>query len=369
MSRCVRAVIVVIAVAQTFVSGVAASVAAPLTDLDRQAQAIGRELFRSHIGPRVQDNIPLVASSGSFTFTFNRELDVWERERGTSGPILLERAETLGTGKFDINVNYGYLKFKELNGRSLDSGLSKIDENGVKFTYDVSRAEAQIIGFTFIYGVAENADVSLVIPLERLAFAGRFVLDPPVLPASATASEEHFGVGDIELRGKWRALRSDWVDVAAGLDLKMPSGDTDKGLRVGDTRLGVLTYLSHTFLDGTLEPHLNLGVEVNLAEARDSRLFYGAGVTYQLWASGYRRGANVGFTVDLIGKADLMPPEDRDPGSFFGAARQRNILDVAPGLKLELSAHVLLFGAVEVPLTSDDLRTDFTPIGGVEVIL
>ena len=149
----------------------------------------------------------------------------------------------------------------------------------------------------------------------------------------------------------------------------MPSGDPDKGLGVGDTRLGVLTYRSHTFLDDTLEPYLNLGVEVNLAEARDSRLFYGAGVTYQLWASGYRRGANVGFTVDLIGKADLVPPEDRNTGSFFGTARQRNILDVAPGVKLELSDHVLFFGAVEVPLTSDDLRTDFTPIGGVEVIL
>jgi hypothetical protein len=340
----------------------------PRQMLNREAREIGQRLFRDHIGPRIQDNIPLVASSGSFTFTFNRELEVWEREHNTSGPILLERAETLGRGKFDVNVSYGYLKFSEINGRSIDDELQKTRDN-VTFTYRIRAAEAQLVNFTLTYGVTDEVDLSLVVPVERVFFSGRFVLTPPVLEPSAPARFDHFGVGDIELRGKWRALTSDYADVAAGLDLKVPSGDRDKGLGVGDTRLSPLVYASHTFFGDAVEPHVNLGVEINLAEARDSRLLYGGGVTYQLWGSTRQpKGRGLGLTLDLIGKADLQPPENRNRGSFFGTSRQRNLLDVAPGVKVAFSEHLLVYTAVEVPLTSDDIRTAFTPIGGVEAL-
>jgi hypothetical protein len=52
------------------------------------------DLFVSEtIGPRIQDNIPLVSSSSAFTFRWDSELEVWQRSERTSGGIFLERAE------------------------------------------------------------------------------------------------------------------------------------------------------------------------------------------------------------------------------------------------------------------------------------
>jgi hypothetical protein len=340
----------------------------PSNQLNKQASDIGKALFRHHIGPRIQDNIPLVSSSASYSFTYNIDLDVWERTQTTNGPILLERAETVGKGRFDLNVSYGYIHFNQINGRGFHNGLRKTDADGVTFTYRIREAEAQLANFTAIYGLTDDIDVSLVVPIERVSFGGQFLLNPPVLPASSVARFDHFGIADIELRAKWHAIRNDYTNVAVGTDLKLPSGNADKGLGVGDTRLAELLYASRTLLDNSIEPHATLGVEVDLDRARESRLIYGAGVTYQIWTSSEHAARGVSLTIDVAGKADLVPPARRDRGSFFGTSRQRNLLDVAPGLKVALSARALVFAAVELPLTNDDVRSDYTPLGGFELI-
>src|SRR5207244_1445118 len=94
-----------------------------------------------------------------------------------------------------------------------------------------------------------------------------------------------FGIGDMQLRAKWLALTSDYANIALGSNLKLPSGDEDKALGAGDTRLDESAYVSRSFFDSTFEPHANIGVEVNLADARKSRLLYAGGLTCQVWTS------------------------------------------------------------------------------------
>jgi hypothetical protein len=64
----------------------------------------------------------------------------------------------------------------------------------------------------------------------------------------------------------------------------------------------------------------------------------------------------------------LAPPQDRNSGSFFGTNRQENIVDFAPGMKLNLWGSALLFFAVQIPVNDDGLRADVVPVGGLEYI-
>jgi hypothetical protein len=338
--------------------------------LNRLADEFTNLFFTEQIGPRVQDNVPLVASSTAFAFRWNSDLDVWERVALTTGPIFLERPEPLGKGHFDVNVSYGWVRFSELNGRSLYSGLTKLDPtNRTLFTFRVRTAEVQLVSFAASYGVTDDIDVSLIIPVERVAFSAQFLLNPPIgsFARSDPTRRDHVGIGDITLRSKYRFLKSDLIDAAAGLELDLPSGDPDKGLGLGDTRLIPALYLAKVFA-GVIEPHLNVSVETNLDELDDSRLGYGGGLTWQAIAtrSGFVRSFDV--TVDIIGRADLAPPDQRRRGSFFGTARQEHIVDVAPGFKVALMQSLVIFAAVEVPLNDDGLRPDFVPVGGIEAV-
>src|SRR6185369_5828340 len=65
-------------------------------------------------------NLPIVAASAGFTYTYNPELEVFERSSETLGPLFLERPDTLGRGKLNVNVSYQYVELNEIDGTDLD---------------------------------------------------------------------------------------------------------------------------------------------------------------------------------------------------------------------------------------------------------
>src|SRR5690606_4533523 len=105
-----------------------------------------------------------------------------------------ERALTLGRNKFNINVSYTYIKFAEFNGKNLDKLVSQTelafvpetgtteyfglfspyndpDDNvprqaGTRVMVDLD-LEAQLFDFSFTYGVLDNLDVNIDIPVLR----------------------------------------------------------------------------------------------------------------------------------------------------------------------------------------------------------
>jgi opacity protein-like surface antigen len=276
-----------------------------------------------------------VSSSSAFTFHFNGELEVWQRSERTTGGIFLERAEPLGAGKADFSIGYAYVKYDEINGRDLSNELQTIDANGAVYTFHVRDAEAQLANFTLTYGATDTIDLSLVIPVERIYMVSNFtVLEKNGdLSVSDVDRRDYVGVGDIVLRGKWQALVADYANVATGLELKVPSGDPDKALGLGDTRLTPWLYASQIFRR-RIEPHLQAGFEINLADARKSRFAWGAGLDFALISSPHSVVQNVGVVAEVIGRTDLEGPTHVNPDSFFGPARQRNIMDVAAGFKI-----------------------------------
>jgi DNA-binding transcriptional regulator LsrR (DeoR family) len=54
------------------------------------------------------NNIPVVSASAGFTYRYNSQLEAAERTAETLGPIFLERPQTLGQGKFNVNLSWQY---------------------------------------------------------------------------------------------------------------------------------------------------------------------------------------------------------------------------------------------------------------------
>src|SRR5262245_55135249 len=67
--------------------------------------------------------LPVPANSASFTYSFNNELGVFERSSGSLGPVFLDRAETLGEGRFDLTFSYQFANLTNLNGDSFGQQL------------------------------------------------------------------------------------------------------------------------------------------------------------------------------------------------------------------------------------------------------
>jgi len=66
-------------------------------------------------------NFPLGSSVAAFTYTFNSQLNVFERSLEALGPVLSERAGTTGRGKFNVAFAYSYADFSKIEGNDLDS--------------------------------------------------------------------------------------------------------------------------------------------------------------------------------------------------------------------------------------------------------
>src|SRR5512142_1246855 len=65
--------------------------------------------------------IPLPSPASGFTYTFDSSLGVFQRSTESFGPILAERAETIGKRKFTFGVSYQYFKFDTIEGVKLDA--------------------------------------------------------------------------------------------------------------------------------------------------------------------------------------------------------------------------------------------------------
>jgi hypothetical protein len=393
------------------------------------------------IGSQVANQLPALSTSAGYTYEWNPELEVLERSAKTFGPLFTERAVTLGRNKFNISASYTYIKFDQFNGKNLDKLTNHIekayvpetgtteyfglfrgfqdvnDPNVTRLAGDQVRLnldlQAQIFDFSFTYGVLDNLDVNIDLPVlytyARSAVQetlpdprclgvnedcdvaldtlggdnnGFFLLPEQVSRASS------LGIGDIHLRTKWAPVTKP-VHLAGLLDLALPTGDAADFQGTGDTRLGTSLIASRD-LFSIFEVHTQGGVEFNCNDVNRSQARYAAGVTAQV-------ASFMAFTVDFIGRSEfgsqsripnagrlpavrniggvdtLAQPLDEltDDNNFKGRPifvniKRNDVLDLAVGGRFALSDHVMLLANFLIPLNQDGLRADFTPTVGVE---
>ncbi|MBI3779928.1 MAG: transporter, partial [candidate division NC10 bacterium] len=233
-------------------------------------------------------------------FSFDLERGVPIRTTESLGPLLTERAPTLGARRLDLNLTYTRIDFTKFQGTSLRNVqlafLSQdINENGAIDTKGTFKAESDqvrvrlnlgisedILAIIATYGLTSYWDIGVVIPVVHLRFRadgeavivdkngniggtkveGQFVHLFRNGTSSITASSggDATGLGDVILRTKYNLLKNHPVfpDLAAVAEVKLPTGNDDDLLGTGGTNVTSLLVASRTY-GGWFTPHLNLG--------------------------------------------------------------------------------------------------------------
>jgi hypothetical protein len=242
-------------------------------------------------------SFPLGSSSGGFSFTTNSMTGEVSMGSETFGPAFAERAITLGKGQTNVGLAFRSTGFDSFEGVALDSGeLSFIrvhnnccpppgqpaqptnfepaferDLLQSNLSLDIS-SRASV--FFATHGVTDNFDIGVAIPIVTVDLDARvdgriFRLGSGTSAtthsfdtngadrATFTESGSSSGLGDMSIRAKYNFLRGDVTSLAAGIDLRLPTGDEDELLGTGATRAALSFIYSGDY--GRVSPHVNIG--------------------------------------------------------------------------------------------------------------
>jgi hypothetical protein len=185
--------------------------------------------------------LPLGTSSSAFIYRFNSSLGTLERLTQSFGPFLVDRALTTGSRELAFGVAYRYARFTSLDGRDLRRGTLVTTANRFRDepnAFDVEtltlRAATSTVTVLANLGVTDRIDVSAAIPIVRFDLSGervnRYRGEDFV---QARASAMAIGLADIALRGKAQIVGQGVSGLAAGLELRLPTGNRDDLIGAG----------------------------------------------------------------------------------------------------------------------------------------
>ena len=292
------------------------------------------DALAQNIADTAARSIPVLSSSAGFTYSYNPKLEVFERTSDTLGPLFLERPDTLGKGKFNVNVSYQFVQFDQYDGDSVhnlhnpnptvftitDSAGNPIGTRTAALSYSL-KIQNYITAISATYGVLDNLDVNMLVPLIATN------LDVGVHEAGVQPGRTHgsaFGIGDILLRAKYQLPRQGWLRSAAGLQLRLPSGNEDDFQGTGAFEASPFVYAS-TLVWGRLEPHANLGVDLNANDVDQSQLRYGIGADIDATK-------RLGFSLAFLGRTEFSRSAPRSDTLFLHSVNGTNQLQPLLGL-------------------------------------
>ena len=117
--------------------------------------------------------IPLPSPASSFTYTYDEATGAFDRSTNSFGPILAERADTIGRGKFSFGFSFQSFTFDTIEGQDLSNIPAVFTHDGAApggksdVVTSVNSIDARVGQFTtfFTYGLSDSFDVSLGIPM------------------------------------------------------------------------------------------------------------------------------------------------------------------------------------------------------------
>ena len=236
--------------------------------------------------------VPLPSPASGFTYNFDPATGTFMRSTRSFGPILAERGETIGRGKIAFGYTYQFFSYDALDGLRLAS-IPAV------FTHDNPQAgggradvvatantvEATVNRFTgaLTYGLSGRVDVSLAVPVvaTRLSLLSNATIhrigtgsnlgvhyfrDPDAIGGYGS-TRQYFaegtagGLGDLVARVKTTMMREGARALAAGLDVRMPTGDEQNLL--GSGAVGIRPFVAFSSQMGAFAPHANAAYQWN----------------------------------------------------------------------------------------------------------
>jgi hypothetical protein len=236
--------------------------------------------------------VPLPSPASGFTYSFDPATGTFVRSSRSFGPILTDRGETIGRGRIALGYAYQFFSYDRLDGTSLtdvpalfthdnpELGGGRADV--VATTNTIKTSVSQFSG-ALTYGLTDRVDLALAVPLvqTRLSLLSNATIhrigtgsalhvhyfrDPDAIGGYGSTRQFYAegsatGVGDLVARVKANVLREGTRSLAAGLDVRMPTGD-ERNL-LGSGALGLTPFLAMSTSIGAVAPHFNVAYQWN----------------------------------------------------------------------------------------------------------
>lgn len=353
-------------------------------------------------------SLPLPPPASGFTYEFDPGLGVFQRTTTSFGPILSERAETIGARRVSIGFAYQRLSFDSIEGvdlRSVPAVFTHDDaqllggREDVVTTVNAIDAQVSRTAAFVSYGVTNRLDVSIAVPFVTADVV--VTSDATIRRIGTTNPETHFfrsleddigvrrrftafgnasGLGDVTVRLKQTVRKAARQGVALGVDLRLPTGDERNLLGTGAPGVNPFVVWSGNY--GALSPHVNagyqwngdsiLGGEPGSGQSKDlpDLALYSLGAVIEVHP-------RVTAAVDVLGRYIIDSPrlrlEDfhaRDnrtiyPNITFTSGSFHEV-SAAAGFKINTFGRLLLDLNLLVRLNQAGLRDKISPLIGLE---
>ena len=242
-----------------------------------------------------------------------------------------------------------------------------------------------VVGIFATYGVTDRLDVGVAVPVvhtdiearivSRFSTGGGTAVEPPFFTSEPTTGSAT-GIGDVVLRGKYNFWRAAGGGVAAGVDLRVPTGDEENLL--GIPGMQAKLYAAVSSAHGRISPHFNFGYTISAESDAAKNLD-----TFLLAPSdefNYAGGVDVAITPRLTVASDIVGRNMRDfiqavPVSAGGGSLFRT-LDIeednlnqllgSVGVKFNPFGQSLIAVNLLFPLDDHGLRDNLTWLIGFE---
>jgi hypothetical protein len=338
-------------------------------DKDREAAEATRVTLTRALLSAVA-TLPVSTSSSGFTYRLNPTLGTVERASETFGPFFVERAQTAGGGQASFGFTMQFATFRSLDGNDLTNGefvtiANQFRDEAAPFDVETLTLNINTRTATFFgnLGLTDRVDLGVAVPVVRLEINGTRINTYRGQSAPlARAAAQTLGLADVAIRSKVR-LTDDGTPgaVAAGVELRLPTGRDEDLLGAGETALRLQGLASAEA--GRASVHGNLTVGMGgigrefsyggaLALAATARLTL-VGELLARRIAGVQRIAEVSAPHPRIRDVDtlrLMPT----------GVDQTSAL-VVTGFKWNVGGLWLLHGNVLWPVTDTGLTARFTP--------
>jgi len=359
-------------------------------------------------------------------FTYDQTLHTYVPSTESYGPIVTERAETIGRHRIFVAATYQFFDFSSLDGIDLKhlpvvyshvefplfgQTLPAFEQDYIttQNRIDLKASQVTLVG---TFGLTNRIDVSVLVPIldvhlgissaatiVRVAPQPVATSDPFYVttvdgyyhffninnPAGSVSqvfsnSKTAAGIGDVVFRVKGTVWRGERVRVGLGLDVRTPTGDAENFLGSGTP--GFKPFIAASYA-GRISPHANLGFQYNgqsvlagnLGVASEGKLpnefFYSGGVdaavTRRLTLAADLLGTRLSSatrirTSSFVDINGVAHPDIPQTTLFHDPV---NMVDISTGVKFKPWGNLLLTASVAFKANDAGLRAKVIPLGGI----
>ncbi len=390
--------------------------------LDSEATLPGEQSHSAHFNSDFQSNfsqfgtalvsqlvtVPLPSPASGFTYQLDPSTGVFQRSTRSFGPILAERADTVGAGHTSLGFAFQRFTFDTIEDLDLaavpavfthDNAALRGGREDVVTTVNTINANVSQYTTFFTIGVTDRLDVSIAVPIvatelsvvseatiHRLGTTNPLthffrmsngeIGDRRLFTARASAS----GIGDVTVRLKNNLHKTADAGFAVGLDVRMPTGDAMDLAGAGTAGLQPFAIWSATF--NRVSPHVNAGYQWNGSSVLAGNPAAGVAADFPDQAA-YVAGADVAvnsrvtLAFDLLGRyvIDAKRLTRQTFHALDGRSSFQNIaftdqsfseLNGSFGVKANVFGRLLFNLNLAFSLDTHGLRDKVTPLIGID---